>query len=334
MNAVPESGLTANPPIREFRVSNDLLGDRAALDAAWERDGYWFFRKVLDLGALARLRAVYLKVLGDLGVLDTRHSDVAIYNGAPLDNYPIKMGGDPAIDPLLALDPMKAFVEDPPVRAFFTKVFGDEPFWVPNTEYHAVPPNPAHRGSRFNYVHCDGANNRGLPLRVCWIPVARIDEATGGLTLAEGLHQPRMNDFARPVAGIGQGVVPADAWRRTEFEPGDVLMFSLDTPHSGLANRSDRYFRLSMDIRGMKKSENVPMLGKVAAIDENAVTLVDDQGRSRTFRLTEDSFCRIWRGALTGTPLRKEEVPRLIKVGDPMYIAYERGNVVFMRPQH
>jgi hypothetical protein len=334
MNTIPESKSAANPPIHEFNVSNDLLDNRPQLNAAWDRDGYWFFRNVLDQGAVARLRAVYMKVLNDLGVVDPSHTDVAIYNGASLENYPIKMGGDPAKDPLLALDPVKAFISEPAIHAFFTKVFGDEPFWVPNTEYHAVPPNREHRGSRFNFVHCDGANNKGLPLRVCWIPVARIDEATGGLTLAEGLHQPRMGDFPRPVPGIGQGIVPAGAWRRTEFEPGDVLMFSLDTPHSGLANRSDRNLRLSMDIRGMKKSGNVPMIGKVAAIDENAVTLIADDGQVRTFRLTEDSFCRIWRGALTGTPLKQAEIPKLINVGDPMYVAYERGNVLFMRPQH
>lgn len=334
MNAVASRDPSGDPPIREFKISNPLLEDRAALDAAWDRDGYWFFRDVLDKAAIARLRSVYLEVLARLGVVDTSRSDVAIYNGASLDNYPITMGGNPALDPLLALDPMRAFIEEPAIGDFFTKVFGDQPFWVPNTEYHAVPPNKEHRGSRFNFIHCDGANNKGLPLRVCWIPVAPIDEATGGLTLAAGLNQPRMHDFPRPVSGINQNAVPPDAWRRTRFEPGDVLMFSLDTPHSGLANRSDRYFRLSMDIRGMKKSENVPMVGKVAAIDPNAVTIVADDGKKRTFRLTEDSFCRIWRGKLTGNPLELAEIPQLIKVGDPVYVAYERGNVVFMRPQH
>jgi ectoine hydroxylase-related dioxygenase (phytanoyl-CoA dioxygenase family) len=334
MNAVASTEPIGDPPIREFNISNRLLDDRAALDAAWDRDGYWFFRDVLDKAALDRLRAVYFDVLGRLGVIETSRSDTAVYNGASLHNYPITMGGNPDFDPLLAVDPMRAFVAEPAIRAFFTKVFGDEPFWVPNTEYHAVPPNKEHRGSRFNFIHCDGTNNKGLPLRVCWIPVAPIDEATGGLTLAEGLHKPRMQDFPRPVSGIGQNVVPPDAWRRTRFEPGDVLIFSLDTPHSGLANRSDRYFRLSMDIRGMKKSANVPMIGKVAAIDANAVTLVAEDGKERTFRLSEDSFCRIWRGKLTGDPLKFAEIPQLIKVGDPVYVAYERENVVFMRPQH
>jgi ectoine hydroxylase-related dioxygenase (phytanoyl-CoA dioxygenase family) len=339
MNAVPESPapearLIGTPPMREFNVSNHLLGNRAALDAAWDRDGYWFFRNVLDKGAIARLRAVFLQVLDQLGVIDPSRTDAAVYNGASLENFPIVMGGDPAVDPLLARHPMRQFVAEPAIHAFFTRLFGDEPFWVPNTEYHAVPPNPKHNGNRFNYVHADGANNKGLPLRICWIPLAPIDEATGGLALTEGLHKPRMNDFPRPPAGIGQDVVPADAWRRTEWQPGDLVVFSLETPHSGLANRSDRYFRLSTDIRGMRKSDHIPTIGTVAAIDANAVTIVDDSGKRHTFRLNEDTFCRIARGRLSGMPLQLAEIPQLVKVGDPVYVASNRGTAVFMRPQH
>ena len=339
MNAVPESPapearLIGTPPMREFNVSNHLLGNRAALDAAWDRDGYWFFRDVLDKGAIERLRAVFLQVLDQLGVIDPSRTDAAVYNGASLENFPIVMGGDPAIDPLLALHPMRQFVAEPAIHAFFTSLFGDEPFWVPNTEYHAVPPNPKHNGNRFNYVHADGANNKGLPLRICWIPLAPIDEATGGLALTEGLHQPRMNDFPRPPAGIGQDVVPAEAWRRTEWQPGDLAVFSLETPHSGLANRSDRYFRLSTDIRGMRKSDNIPTIGTVAAIDANAVTIADDSGKRHIFRLNEETFCRIARGRLSGMPLQLAEIPQLVKVGDPVYVASSRGTAVFMRPQH
>ncbi|MGA8705927.1 MAG: phytanoyl-CoA dioxygenase family protein [Steroidobacteraceae bacterium] len=334
MNAILEPGFIGTPPMREFNLSNHLLGNPAALEAAWDRDGYWFFRDVLDKDAVARLRGVYLQVLGDLGVIDTRRTDAAVYNGASLENFPIAMGGDPAIDPLMAKHPMKQFVSEPSIHAFFTQLFGDEPFWVPNTEYHALPPNSGRSGSRFNYVHADGANNKGLPLRICWIPLAPIDEATGGLALAEGLHGPRLNDFPRPPAGIEQSDVPAVAWRRAEFRPGDLLMFSLETPHTGLANLSDRFFRLSMDIRGMKKSDNVPMIGTVVAIDENAITIADDNGGQQTFRLNEDTFCRIFRARLSGMPLQLAEIPRLVKLGDPVYVASNRGTATFIRPQH
>jgi hypothetical protein len=323
-----------SPPMRELNVSNHLLGDRAALDAAWDRDGYWFFRGVLDKGAVDRLRATYLRVLSELGVIDDTRDDAAVYNGAPLDDYPIKNDGSGLkTDPLLALYPRNEFIKEPAIHAFFTQLFGDEPFWVPNTEYHAVPPNRNHAGSRFNFIHCDGPNNKGLPLKICWLPLATIDEATGGLTIAEGMHKPRMNDFPRPPQGIAYGAIPADAWRRTVYQPGDLVVFSMETPHSGLANRSDKQFRLSMDMRGMRKSDNIPTVGKVKAVDACAITVTTDDGLDKTFRIDEDTFCRITRGRLTGMPLALEEIPQLVKVGDPVYVAADHGTAMFIRPQ-
>jgi ectoine hydroxylase-related dioxygenase (phytanoyl-CoA dioxygenase family) len=327
MKAMIESRFDDTPVM--FNVSNDLLDDRAALDAAWDRDGYWFFKNVLDQDAVAQLRGVFLKVLDDLGVIDPARTDAAVYNGAPLDDYPIKNDGGPDIDPLLKLYPRDDFVGHPQIKAFFTKLFGEEHFWVPNTEFHAVPPSTKHTGSRFKYIHCEGPNNVGLPLKICWIPLSTIDEETGGLAVAEGSHKPRMNDFVRPRRGfIDEKVVLADTWRRTRFEPGDLLMFGLETLHSGLVNRSDQFFRLSMDIRGMKKSENIP------TVDSCAIAINADDGTQRIFRLNEETYCRIQRYPHSGMPLELAEIPQLLKVGNPVYVADDRGNARFIRPQH
>lgn len=325
---------TSTPPMKEFNVSNDLLGNRAALAAAWERDGYWFFRGVLDKDAVARLRLVYLKVLDDLGVIEAGHTDAAIYNGASLEHYPIRNDGNLHGDPLLALHPMKSFVADPAIHDFFVGLLGDEPYFVPNTEYHAVPPRQDRSRRRFNFLHQDGANNKGLPLKICWIPLAVIDDEIGGLALTEGLHKLRAKDFPRPPEGIADGVIPADSWRRTTYRPGDLLVFSLESPHSGLANYSERYFRLSMDIRVMRKSENVPVVGTVAGVEADAITISGDDGRRQTFRLTGNTFCRVLRGAQTGMPLDLTEIPKVLKVGDPVFVASDNGIATFIRPQH
>ena len=322
------------PPMRKLRVSNHLLGDRAALERAWERDGYWFFRDVLDKDAVGRLRGIYLEVMRDLGVIDPTRDDAAVHNGAPLDDFPIRNDGTAGKDPLMLRYPRDAFVTEPKIKAFFEQLFGDEVFWVPNTEYHALPPGAGREGRRFNFLHCDGPNNKGLPLKICWMPLAPIDEETGGLALAEGLHRPRMHDFPRPPEGIADGVIPQDAWRRALYQPGDLLVFSLETPHSGLANRSDSYFRLSMDIRGMPKSGNVPTVGTVAALDACAITVATEAGEQRTFRIDEDTFCRVTRGRLTGMPLALEEIPQMVKIGDPVYVAADHGTATFIRPQH
>jgi hypothetical protein len=87
MNAAVET----TPALGELTVANAFLGDRRALDEAWERDGYWYFRDVLDQEALTRLRTVYLDLLKSLGVID-RNATEAVYNGASLANYPPEYG--------------------------------------------------------------------------------------------------------------------------------------------------------------------------------------------------------------------------------------------------
>lgn len=345
MTQVIESRFDDTPAMPELKTANHLLGDRKALDEAWERDGYWFFRDVLDKDAVARARAVFIETLEELGVVEPGHEDAGVYNGAPLDDFPIKMGGDPAKDPLLAKYPREVLTEDPQVKAFFEQVFGDEVFWVPNSEFHAAPPSvggfeylATTRGdkstARFNYIHADGPNNKALPLKVCWIPLAPIDEEIGGLAVTEGLHRPRLGDFARPSEGIDPADVPLDAWRRAEYRPGDVLIFSLESPHTGLKNRSERYFRLSMDIRGMPKSGNVPVVGTLAAVDANAIAVKADDGSEHVFRIDQDTFYRVARGARQGIPLNLDEIPQQAKVGDRIFVAADHGTALFVRPQH
>ena len=96
MSVALKPTIAAAPHMREFNVSNDLLGDRAALDAAWARDGYWFFRDVLDKDAVARLRKVYLEELVKLDVIDPTDAASAEksvpYNGrGNLERMPIHM---------------------------------------------------------------------------------------------------------------------------------------------------------------------------------------------------------------------------------------------------
>ena len=55
----------AGPPVEdmpELKTHNALLGDRAALEEAWEKDGYWFFRDVLDKTGLGN-NPVFIKGL-------------------------------------------------------------------------------------------------------------------------------------------------------------------------------------------------------------------------------------------------------------------------------
>lgn len=312
------------PEARELNVSNHLLGDRAALDAAWERDGYWFFRGVLDRDAVARLRGVYMELLARHGVAD-RDDPAALYNGASLEGFPLRM------DPLSASKAWRPFVEDAPVHAFFQRLLGDDPFWIPTVEYRATPPIADRARPRLDYVHQDGFYNKGIPFRICWIPLADIDSEVGGLMLGEGLHRgPILHDSGTPpLFPIPDNAIAEDRWRRADYRPGDLLMMDLNTPHSGIANHSDR-FRLSMDIRVMGASENPPIVGRVAGVEPGAIRVEGDDGRGGRFRLDAQSYVR----GLDGRQVPLADIPARFKVGDEVILAASNDHATILRPTH
>jgi hypothetical protein len=310
--------------VRELETSNHLLGNRAALDAAWERNGYWFFRDVLDHGAVARLRAVYMQLLGEYGVADPADPE-ARYTGASLEGFPFRM------DPLSGRKAWQPFVREAAIHAFFRRLLEDEPFWIPTVEYRATPPAADRTRSRLDFVHQDGFYNKGIPFRICWIPLAEIDEDVGGLALAEGLHRgPHLHDVSSPpLYPIPDGAIPAERWRRATYRPGDLLMMDLNTPHSGLANFSDR-FRLSLDIRVMRAGENPPLVGRLTAVGSDAVSIEGDDGRGGQFQIDGASYVR----TVDGKQVVAADVPASFKLGDEVILVAREGRVATLRPTH
>ncbi len=324
---------TNTPPMGEFKVSNSLLGNRAALDEAWERDGYWFFRDVLDRDAVARVTAIYLDVMKSLDMIDANAKE-AIHNGTSLENFPLTNHNNLERDPLFLLNPMKAFVAEPAIHAFFKRLIGDEPAWLPVTEYHVTPPRQDRNRSRFNFIHRDSTTNPCIPFCVCWIPLSVIDDENGGLALTEGLHRPRPSDNPpSPIPHsmpIPESLIPKAAWRRATYRPGDVLMFDKDSPHSGLANYSSRSFRLSMDIRLMRASDRLPMIGTVTAVDDKAITVTDTHGNSERFVFDAQTYCRDFTNVEAAS---HRDIARLAGVGAQVIVSSQSGMARLIRPQ-
>lgn len=318
------------PEMRELKTHNHLLDDKAALDAAWEKDGYWFFRGVLDKEAVARLRQHWIDELENNAVIDPLGdvpTDKSVrYNGGSLETYPFRM------EPIAAKRPWEQFVAEEPINAFFTRLFKDDPFWVPIVEYRATPPQQDTTKSRIDAIHQDGPFSPGIPFRICWIPLAEIDADTGGLMLAEGLAAERVS-FHPTLEGGSIGPIPLDAipsdrWRRTTYQAGDVLLMNLWTPHTGLANRSDR-FRLSMDHRVMAKGDKCPLVGTVEEISEDHVVMSNASGRHR-LSIDPDTYVR----NTMGQKLNGSAITDFYRPGSPVIIAYDGDRASVVRPPH
>jgi hypothetical protein len=312
----------------ELKVHNHLLGDLASLDQAWMQDGYWFFKSVLDRGAVARLRAKYVEELERLGVIDPPGSDPTErsvrYNGRSLENFPFRM------EPLAQREPWRDFAAEPAIHEFFTRLLGAEPFWIPIAEYRASPPATDQQRERFDYVHQDGPYSPGIDFRILWIPLAQIDSDVGGLALAEGLTD-KINRH-RIVAGTNKAIpleaVPADSWRRTKYEAGDVLLMNLWTPHTGVSNLSDR-FRLSLDIRIMAKSDRCPIIGRILNISATALTIEGDGGPI-DLRIGPDTYVRNH----MGEKLTADGIVEFFRIGSTAIVAHTGDLATVVRPTH
>ena len=107
-------------------------------------------------------------------------------------------------------------------------------------------------------------------------------------------------------------------------------MFDINSPHSGLANYSDEYFPLSIDIRVMPASGKSPLIGTVSAVAPNAIEVEAEDGRKGRFLLDEGTFCR----GLDGEKAPFAHIPGRLHAGDEVIVASENAYAKVIRPPH
>ncbi len=317
------------PPTREPRTHNHLIGNPAALEEAWERDGYWLFRDVLDKDAVARLRRIYVEELEKLGVIapvgDAPTERGVRYNGADLTGMPRHM------EPLAERRAWQTFVAEKTIHDFFVKLLDDEPFWVPVVEYRATPPSQESAESRVTGIHQDGPHTPGVPIRTCWFPIAEIDADVGGIMFAEGLAQhvnrhPIDEDGSNLLIPLDQ--LPGDCWRHTTYRPGDLLMMNGWTPHSGLTNVSDT-FRLSFDHRVVRSREKCPIIGEVVSIAPDQIEVRNADGNIK-LRIDATTYAR----NTPGRRLSGEAITKLFTPGTSVIATSDGAVATLLRPIH
>jgi hypothetical protein len=300
-----------------------LIGDCAALDRMMDRNGYWFFRNVLDMSAVKRLRARFMDVLEGMGMIDPGAAE-PIWNGKSLEGFPDK------IEALHDKRTWRSFVGEPAIHDFFSRLLGIAPFWVPSVEYRITPPSRAENRDPFIGRHQDAFANGGMELMTCWVPLTEIDGTVGGLAMAEGLqHGGILHDLNDvPKHRIPDGTIPNDVWHRSDYKPGDLVMFCPEIPHSGMINRSDK-FRLSMDVRVMPIDGRLPAVGNVVEIGPDHIVVANHDGRDIRLVLDGGTYCRGFSGARIPLPAMVEK----LQPGDPVIVPFEEDRAVLLRPQ-
>lgn len=316
----------------DLETSNHILLDPRAREAVWNRDGYWFFRGVIDLDALAEFRRPVLDELKRIGVVDGARSE-PVWNGLNRESFPppTHAGYEP-FPALVRNRRWREFLDHAKVAAFFEQVLGARAQWVPVAELRITPPWEGSTGELFTYPHQDGFYNEGYRCLTAWMPLWPVSRAAGGLAVAEGRHLGGyLHDTSRPPRfPIPAGAIPTEAWRSTDYSPGDVVIFDRYLPHSGLRNRSRDFFRVSFDVRCILPGDPAPFVGYLIAATSDSVVVHEENGSERTLRLTESSYCR-GLGRDAGRRLTLSEVPGVYLPGQEVMITIADGEVRLLR---
>jgi ectoine hydroxylase-related dioxygenase (phytanoyl-CoA dioxygenase family) len=305
------------------RVANDLLYDRAKLDAQYEEDGFLYFSQILDLQPVLTAKRKMFSVLRKHGLIKANEDD-AIWTGRPTDGIGTYLSAD-FYDELNELRLWQEFVAAPAIAAFFEQVLGESPIYIPIGEYRARPP-----GEVSILWHQDGYFNDGMSMRGAWIPLVDTDIMMGGLGLAVGMHkQGYFHDPSLPGRGIPDGAIPSETWRRPDYKPGDVVIFHEATPHTGLPNTSPQRFRVSFELRVQRVSDPRPAIGRLTAVDSDSITVACNDGEIATLALGEETLVRT-RGTDASTSVVSSAAA--LRVGQPVVVSRNDYRAIVVRP--
>jgi ectoine hydroxylase-related dioxygenase (phytanoyl-CoA dioxygenase family) len=309
----------------KLKTANHLIGDREGLRQAWERDGYWYFKGVLDKDVIAQMRQVWIDYLQRKGLIDPG-VNANRYNHSGFEGKGIDQAKLSRIGEFNERNIHTMLTANPKINATMKTLLGADPFWLPIAEYRANAPIDDPAASRLIYPHQDGFYSRGMEMKICWIPLDTVDWEVGGCAWVEGAHRgPNLHDLTRPpLFPIPADLVPMEGWRTAGFEPGDIVIFDLDLPHSGLTNISKDRFRLSMDIRVTEASGKVPSIGALLGLSEDRITLRNERtGAEEFYAIDANTYVR---GA-DGKKREGASIPGTFKRGETVIVNSQDGRV-------
>ena len=244
----------------EFETANSLIGDGLGLQARASRDGYLFFRGLVDTDALLALRAEICRLMADTGWLKPGTDPLLAAAGegaAHIEGQSEYMG---VYNRLQRLESFHAFAHQPALLSVLASLFGEPPLVHARNIARMVFPQavehttPAHQ----DYLYIEGTENTWT----AWIPLGDCPVHQGSLAVLPGTHVHGMYPVYRSLGAGGHRIdtdaeCPQIAWHGSDFKAGDVLLFHSLTVHKALPNLTEDTIRLSLDYRYQPLSEPV-----------------------------------------------------------------------------
>lgn len=234
---------------RPLLESSSILHAAGELRARASAEGYLFFRGLIEIPQILRLRRRVLAICLESGWLEP---GTPIMDGVARQGARIGPFGDPVWASFqcraLALPEFTETASCPAVTEVLTGLFAG--------------PALAHRGDCCRVFAPHGADLATPPhqdqyyvrgsdsLWTVWIPVGDCPGELGGLAVLPGSHRNGLleHDVEGPESR-GATVHEDSVWHTEDYLCGDVVMFHCLTLHRALENNSRDRLRLSVDYR-------------------------------------------------------------------------------------
>ncbi len=245
----------------QLRDCNDLLHDAEALQRRLAEDGYLYVRQLNDRAVTLAAGLVLAQELEKRGHLvpGSDPADLLIHpdklttgGGFFGTNLCPEVGWHPDVLRLL---------ESEAYFRFFNHFFG-EPARTFDYKWLRAQPQGNPMGAHYDFVYMGRGSGR---LLTCWTPLCDIEPERAPLALCLGSHN--LDGFAKVRDTYGKMDVDRDhvqgsftndpsevtnrfggQWATSDYQAGDVLIFTMHTMHGALCNTTPRY-RISADVR-------------------------------------------------------------------------------------
>lgn len=236
--------------IYPFRVSNDILQKREALQSRMQEEGYLFFKRLITPESIHATRTEILALCAKEDWLSPSHDTeegVAREGACFVEPEPAYMA---LYNNLIKGEAFNALALDAPLLSLLGDLFGEQALAHSRNIARIIFPHaplyttPSHQ----DYIHIQGT----METYTAWIPLGDCPMSLGSLVVLQGSHKNGILPVRAAYGAGGVGIETegfSSTWVGSDFELGDVVLFHSLTVHKALPNLDPTHLRLSVDFR-------------------------------------------------------------------------------------
>jgi ectoine hydroxylase-related dioxygenase (phytanoyl-CoA dioxygenase family) len=235
------------------------------LSERFERDGYLFFRNVIDRNKVSKVRNDIMDVLLSYDLIQNGESE-PIWSGKEVADWleiHTKIHALKSFDEFRNCSEVVSILERLSRSSLYAWMNVDVRTHTPKV----APPTAIHQDYQVFY--------RAGRFYIAWIPLMDVTADVGGIDIAPGSHKSvTENDYVLSNGryltgneGVLLPVVPEErcgTFARSTYNAGDLLVIHDKVAHRSLPNTSKK-IRLSMDVRFQPKDSFIPWYAQLTA---------------------------------------------------------------------